>query len=143
MPVALVSGNLESWYLPLPRLNYLTFYLAVFLQIMVLLYVQFRCRCTLLTSYLLLSLVNHYVVCIYSHFSCNSYCDEYQIYYRKDKMLVGCMFSQPYRSLIIYQNCCLDNSNPNSIIGSIAGVHKFNFSCFMKYWNSQSAMLGW
>ena len=32
----LLLGNLESWYLPLPRLNYLTFYLAVFFQIMML-----------------------------------------------------------------------------------------------------------
>ena len=74
--------------------------------------------CTLLTSDLLLLLVSHYVVCIYIHLSCNSYCTEYQIYYRKDKMLLDCMFSQPYQSLIESQNCCLDNSNPNSVIGS-------------------------
>ena len=36
MPVALVPRNLKSWYLPLPRLNHLAFYLAVLLQIMVL-----------------------------------------------------------------------------------------------------------
>ena len=34
-------------------------------------------------------------------------------------MLVYCMFSQPYRSLIESQNCCLDNSNSNSVIGSV------------------------
>ena len=33
-------------------------------------------------------------------------------------MLVDCMFSQPFRSLIESQNCCLDNSNPNSVTGS-------------------------
>ena len=33
-------------------------------------------------------------------------------------MLVDCMFSQPYRSLIESQNRPLDNSNPNSVIGS-------------------------
>ena len=33
-------------------------------------------------------------------------------------MLVDCIFSQPYRSLIESQNCCLDNSNSNSVIGS-------------------------
>ena len=47
-----------------------------------------------------------------------SSCAEYQIYYHKDKMLEDCMFSQSYRSLIESQNCCLDNSNPNSVIGS-------------------------
>ena len=47
-----------------------------------------------------------------------SSCAEYQIYYHKDKMLVDCMFSQSYPSLIESQNCCLDNSNPNSVIGS-------------------------
>ena len=36
MPVALVPRNLESWCLPLPRLNCLTFYFAVIVQIMVL-----------------------------------------------------------------------------------------------------------
>ena len=35
-------------------------------------------------------------------------------------MLVDCMFYQPYRSLIESQNGCLDNSNPNSVIGSTA-----------------------
>ena len=34
----------------------------------------------------------------------------------KDKMLVDCMFSQLYRSLIKSQNCWLDHSNPNFII---------------------------
>ena len=33
-------------------------------------------------------------------------------------MLVDCIFSQQYRSLIESQNGCLDNSNPNSVIGS-------------------------
>ena len=33
-------------------------------------------------------------------------------------MLVDCMFSQPYRSLIESQNGCLDNLNPNSVNGS-------------------------
>ena len=33
-------------------------------------------------------------------------------------MFEDCMFSQPYRSLIESQNGCLDNSNPNSVIGS-------------------------
>ena len=33
-------------------------------------------------------------------------------------MLVDCMFSQSYRSLIESQNCWLDNSNQNSVIGS-------------------------
>ena len=36
MPVALVPRNLRSWCLPFPRLNHLAFYLAVLLQIMVL-----------------------------------------------------------------------------------------------------------
>ena len=40
------------------------------------------------------------------------------MYYRKDKMFVDSMFSQPYRSLIESQNGGLDNSNPNSVIGS-------------------------
>ena len=144
MPVALVSRILESWYLSLLRSNCLPFYIAVLLQIMVLVCVQFRCPCTLLTSYLLLGLVNH-VVCL----PCNSCCAEYEIYYHKGKMLVDCwisnllpqgqdvgrllnikfttaskmlvycMFSQPYRSLIESQNCCLDNSNSNSVIGSV------------------------
>ena len=62
--VVLVPRNLESWYLPFPCLNYLTFYLVVLLQIMVLIPVQFRCPCILLTSYLLFDLVNHYTVCL-------------------------------------------------------------------------------
>ena len=33
-------------------------------------------------------------------------------------MLVDCIFSQQYRSLIESQNGCLDNSNPNSVTGS-------------------------
>ena len=33
-------------------------------------------------------------------------------------MLVDCMFSQTYRSLIESQSGCLDNSNTNSLIGS-------------------------
>ena len=33
-------------------------------------------------------------------------------------MLVDCIFSQPYRSLIESQNCCLNNSNPNCVTGS-------------------------
>ena len=33
-------------------------------------------------------------------------------------MLVDCMFSQLYQSLIESQNGCLDHSNPNSVIGS-------------------------
>ena len=33
-------------------------------------------------------------------------------------MLVDCMFSQTYRSFIESQNCYLDNSNLNSVIGS-------------------------
>ena len=41
-----------------------------------------------------------------------------KIFYRKDKMLVDCMFSKPYRSLIESQKCCLDNSNPNSVTES-------------------------
>ena len=49
--------------------------------------------------------------------SCNSYCAEYQVYYHQDKMLVDCMFSQQYRSPIKSENCCLDNLNPNSVIG--------------------------
>ena len=125
-------------------------------------------------------------------------------------MLVDCMFSQPYRSLIESQNCCLDNSNPKSVIGStvnqfetpirvdistrpfsvsfisvinfsmkflyfssidffisvlsffrlstitfyskhfcvndvssdFVGVNKFNFHCFIKYWNGQSTVPG-
>ena len=36
----------------------------------------------------------------------------------RTEMLVDCMFSQPYWSLIESQNGCLDNSNPNSVIGS-------------------------
>ena len=64
----------------------------------------------------MLGLVNHYVVCIESHPSCDSYCAEYQIYYHKGKMLVDCMFSQPYQSLTESQNRCLDYSNPNSLI---------------------------
>ena len=121
------------------------------------------------------------------------------------QLLVDCMFSQPYRSSVKSENCCLDNSNPNSVTGStvnqfetpvrvdisarrfslslisvinllmtflyfssidffvsvlsffrlstrlllyckllkwcskfsydFAGVHKFNFRCFMIYWN--------
>ena len=39
-------------------------------------------------------------------------------YQRKDKMLVDCMLSQPYQSLIEFQNHCLVNSNSNSVIGS-------------------------
>ena len=58
------------------------------------------------------------------YLSCNSYCAEYQIYYRKDNMLVGSMFSQPYRSLIEYQNGSLDHSNPNSVIGSTVNQHE-------------------
>ena len=57
-------------------------------------------------------------LCIKSHFSCNSYCAEYQIYYHKDMMLVDCKFSQTYQSLIESQNRCLDYSNPNSVIES-------------------------
>ena len=53
-----------------------------------------------------------------SHLFCNSYCAEYQIYYCMDKMLVDCMFSQLFRSLIKSQSCYIDNSNPNSVIGS-------------------------
>ena len=34
-------------------------------------------------------------------------------------MLVDCMLFQPYRSLIEFENGCLDNSNPNSVTGSI------------------------
>ena len=45
-------------------------------------------------------------------------CAEYQIYYHKDKMLVDCMFSQPYQSLIESHNRCLDYSNPNSVFES-------------------------
>ena len=33
-------------------------------------------------------------------------------------MLVDCMFSQPYRSLIESQKSGLDKSNPNSVTGS-------------------------
>ena len=33
-------------------------------------------------------------------------------------MLVDCMFSQPYWSLIETKNCCLDHSNTNSVIES-------------------------
>ena len=121
-------------------------------------------------------------------------------------MFADCMFSQQYQSLIESQNGCVDNSNPNSVIGStvnqfetpvrvdistrgfslsfisvvnlsmtflffssivyfvsvlsfsrlssiilyavssdviFAGVHKFNFRCFMKYWNGQSTVSGW
>ena len=35
-PVVLILRNLKSWYLTLPCLNCLTFFLAVFFQIMVL-----------------------------------------------------------------------------------------------------------
>ena len=48
----------------------------------------------------------------------NSHCAECQIYYHKDKMFVDCLFAQPYQSLIESQNCCLANSNPNSVNGS-------------------------
>ena len=34
------------------------------------------------------------------------------------------MFSQPYRSLIESQNDCLDNSNPNSVIGSTVNQYE-------------------
>ena len=66
----------------------------------------------------MLGLVNHIAVCIESHFSCKSYCAEYQIYYRNGKMLVDCMLSQPYQNLIESQNRCLDYLNPNSVIRS-------------------------
>ena len=33
-------------------------------------------------------------------------------------MLVDCMFSQLFRGLLEFQNYCLDNSHPNSVIGS-------------------------
>ena len=127
-------------------------------------------------------------------------------------MLVDCMFSQQYWSPIKSENCCLDNLNPNSVIGrtvnqfktplrvdistkrfslsfisvlnllmiflyfcssaswsqfwvsleylrlyrtedflnwrskfwcAFAGVNKFNFHCFMKYWNGKSTVPGW
>ena len=128
----------------------------------------------------------------------------------KEKMLVDCMFFQQYQSPIKSENCCLDNLNPNSVIGrtvnqfetpvrvstkrfswsfisvlhllmmflcfsssasrsqfwvsldylrlyrtedflnwrskfwcSFAGVNKFNFHCFIKYWNGQSTVTGW
>ena len=32
-------------------------------------------------------------------------------------MLVDCMFFQQYQSPIKSENCCLDNLNPNSVIG--------------------------
>ena len=38
-------------------------------------------------------------------------------------MLIDCMFSQLYESLIESQNCCLD-SNPNSVIGSTGNQFK-------------------
>ena len=49
---------------------------------------------------------------------CNSYCAEYQIYYRKNKVLVRLLISQLNRSLIEFKNWYLGNSNPNSVIGN-------------------------
>ena len=63
--------------------------------------------------------------------TCNSYCAEYQSYYRKDKMLLDSIFSEPYWSLIESQNGCLDNSNPNSIIGST--VNQFELQLKLIY----------
>ena len=61
--------------------------------------------------------------CFYiNHLSCNSYYVEYQMHYRKDNMSVEYMFSQPYWSLIESQNCCLGNSNPNSVTGSTVNL---------------------
>ena len=160
----------------------------------------------------MLGLVNHIAVCIESHFSCKSYCAEYQICYRDGKMLVDCMLSQPYQSLIELQNRCLVYSNRNSVIQSnvnqfenpvgadtstkrfslsltsvtnlsmvflhfssndfiisvlsffrlssiisyckliwlmlkfscdYAGIQKFNFRYFKKYWNDQSTIATW
>ena len=39
-------------------------------------------------------------------------------------MLVDCMFSQQYQSLIEYQKGCLDNSNPNSVIESTVSQYE-------------------
>ena len=101
MSVTLVHRNLESWYLPLPCLNYLRFFFAVLLQIMV------------------LGLVNNYVVWIHLKppflqlILCwiTNLLPQVQDFGRL-------LISQPYWSLIESQNCCSDNLNPNSVIGS-------------------------
>ena len=43
-------------------------------------------------------------------------------------MLLDCMFSQPYRSLIESQFCCLDYLNPNSVFESIVTPVRFDIS---------------
>ena len=112
--VTLVLRNVESWYLPLLRLNCLTFIpcssfpgngvslglISVFSHTSDIIFAV-RYRKSLLYVYKVTFLATHTVLNIKG----------------KDKILVDCMLSQLYRSLINSQNCWLDHSNPNFIIG--------------------------
>ena len=117
MLVALVPRNLESWYLNLLRLNYLTFYVAVLLQIMVLIG---SISVSLHTSDIMFAVRSR------KSWSCMHIKLPFLqliLYWISNflpqvKMLVDCMFSQPYQSFIKSENCWLYNSNPNFVIES-------------------------
>ena len=124
MLVALAPRNLESWYLLFPRLNFMKFYLAVLLQIVVL-------------SLALISVSLYSSDIIFAVRSRKWLC-------RMDMkppflQLILCwilnllpqgqnvgrlLISLPYRSLIESWNYCLDNSNPNSVTGTAVNQFK-------------------
>ena len=113
----LVPRNLESWHLPLPRLNCLTFYLNIspdngvsLGSISVSLHTSditfaVRSRISLCRIYIKPPFLQ-LILCWISNLL------------PQGQDVGRLLFSQPYRSLIESQNCCLDNSNQNSVIES-------------------------